>query len=303
MNTVAIIGTGPSLTVEQMNLVKGLTTFGCGELIAWKDLPYVPDWYAIAEEQMFVKHHMMLERSSANLVAALPNPREHFPSIKEKERYNRTWEYLVPDKWRWRTYSTSHDTTIERDAWGPQTVDQGCMIVCWPCSAFIGPLQYAVWAGVKEILLLGIDLSQGYINDDTVLRSTRDIALHQDSDLEVTTRRVFDRCAELGVKITNCSPGYTELGIPKSSLERELHLTITDEQVREAKMLPAGEYTLPGNVTLDIDKNDYGLSIIARVGNMTYDSQYVDNTGAEGNYDDAIDRLAYRISQRHSLSL
>lgn len=295
MKRFVLIGTAPSLTVQQMKTVEREETFGCGHLITWSGLPYVPKWYGVSEEVTFVALRAMLERTDARLVAALPVPREHFPTIAhkpsiyaDKERYGRQWPLLTGGD-RWEMFATAHADSLEYNEWGPQTVADGKMVMCWPFSGFIAPLQYAAAQEPDQIVLLGMDLTfVGYLDHEKERRTSEDIALKREVKVENLLQKVQCRCDELGIEIVNCSPGYEGGAIRKRELRHVLDLRITRHQVAEAKRLGYGNHVIlspdrHSGLDLIVDADDYGTmaTAIPATGTNVYASRYYDNSHSD----------------------
>lgn len=130
-----IIGTGPSLTIEDYNLLKDEITFGVNALCLWFEKNYITNYFFISDKYAYEK--LKDKIPDKTFMSSYVNKKTNFKNPKLQEinvcRYNFFMNYCP---------KISKDISICSYDFN---------------SVVFMAIQFAIYTGIKEIYLLGID--------------------------------------------------------------------------------------------------------------------------------------------------
>lgn len=144
-----IIATGPSLTFEDLNLLKGQFTFGVNSVVKILDkMNFVPNYLGIQDAGVYEKIGDMIETCPVEHIFMTDVLYQKHCKRKESERY-----ILYPK------YNCRHSSHGDKRPLSSGFSDDPSKVIYDGYSITYSLLQIAVYMGFTEIYLLGCDCS------------------------------------------------------------------------------------------------------------------------------------------------
>jgi hypothetical protein len=193
-----IIATGPSLTNEDLDLLKDEYTFGMNSLCLSEGAAFTPTYFGIQD-------HLVYAKVSGALMRDVYEPRTVFVSNRIKSRFkiNPEWNvftlntaYHAYDRWFNNVYNSKFSDNCSRMVYDGFTITYSLM-------------QIAAYMGFKEIYLIGADSNypkdgKRYFIDHGIADSTLESAFERMNSAYVIARRYAE---ENGICIKNATRG------------------------------------------------------------------------------------------------
>lgn len=208
-----IVATGPSLTIEDLALIKNETSFGMNSICRlYERTDWRPTYYGIQDIFVYPKMENVIERYyvNANNVFVSDELAEKYKLPSNYVQYPFNSAYHLYDQHFYKFYSK-----FSGDAYS---------VVYDGFSITYSLLQIAVYMGFKEICLLGTDCS--YIKgakNHFVESGHYDRLEHLNHDKMITGYQAAKEYADAnGIKIINCTRGGMLEVFPRMSLEEVL---------------------------------------------------------------------------------
>jgi hypothetical protein len=137
---IFLIGNGPSLKNEDLNLLKDEITFAANKIyLAFKNTTWRPTYYLVEDDLVYKQNY--------NAIKNLKDTMKLFPN------YAREWAGLIEDGayFNLKYFPTSDDF--------PQFNPDPINGMFWGSTVVFTMIQWAIYLGSKEIYLLGVDFS------------------------------------------------------------------------------------------------------------------------------------------------
>lgn len=144
-----IIATGPSLTFDDLNLLKGEITFAVNSIVKILDkMNFVPDYLGIQDAGVYKKIGEQIESCTVPRIFMTDVLYKRHCKQKDKQRY-----ILYPK------YNCRHSSHGDKRPLSSGFTDDPSKVIYDGYSITYSLLQIAVFMGFKEIYLLGCDCS------------------------------------------------------------------------------------------------------------------------------------------------
>ena len=201
-----IVGTGPSLTIEDVTALQGEHVFLCNYGITLCDqLPYQPDYYVIGDPRAYdeICNHFEMQRTKEMFLVDMSDYKTYMK--KQQGTFNTEWIHLpgeraffYVERFFKRNWSFSFDIS--------KAIFSGASVVYY-CY------QLAAYMGFKEIYLLGMDCDySGEVQHFITFDKTGDSQLKMNSGYYHDNFIKMHYCAAIncykkGISIFNVSRG------------------------------------------------------------------------------------------------
>lgn len=209
-----IVATGPSLTLNDLNLLKNEVTFGMNSVCKlfdktdWRPTYYgIQDCYVYNSMQKDIEH--WYGKKASNVFVA--------DRICDK--------YIIHDNYiQFPLNSVYHENEMEIDNYFSRFSDDAYAIVYDGYSITYSLIQIAIYMGFTEIYLTGADCSyKKGVNNHVVESGFVDKNEEKNHDKMITGYKAAKEYADSnGIKIINCTRGGMLEVFPRMSLEEVL---------------------------------------------------------------------------------
>jgi hypothetical protein len=281
--TLFIIGTAPSITVEQMRLVESHHTFGHGGLCHWAARPYWPEFYGVSEEPAYLHYKSALEPSPCALALSIPVGGAHYPQAGNM-RYYKFFSPMKFDRSRWLILDAPHTRFASEVGFSPVDVDAEQGVRARLSSSFNTPVQVGAWLGFKKMYLIGVDIS----NDGYIYQPNHSRSITGDWDRESESLQRW--LSRQGATLVNCSPGYKgrELpGLEYQPLSDVLGLSLPPDTMEWARTLCEGlhhnDVLSRGRFSIKVELTEYATVSRIKYGDVVLATHCEDNIKNEHN--------------------
>lgn len=208
-----IVATGPSLTMDDLNLIKGEYSFGMNSVIkAFDKTDWRPDFYMIQDEYVYDKLEAELQDVNKNenfLIAVGGAIPDRYESAKNYKRFS--LHYL-------------DHKMFHRSGFGEFKYSNDCYSVIYDAyTVTFSVLQMACYMGFREICLLGCDCNYNQSKAHFADYGHHDPKAAVMGDKMLQGHYEFKKFADsIGVKIVNCTRGGMLEAYPRITLETVL---------------------------------------------------------------------------------
>ncbi|RBQ32731.1 hypothetical protein CRU92_03175 [Arcobacter sp. FW59] len=135
-----IIGNGPSLKTKDLELMKGEITFAANKIyLAYKDTDWRPTFYAVEDDLVYKQNYKEIKNLK--------------DSIKLFPQYALNWNKKIDDAIYFNLKYTPDDISF------PQFNPDPILGVYWGSTIIFSMIQWAIYLGIDEIYLLGVDFN------------------------------------------------------------------------------------------------------------------------------------------------
>lgn len=156
-----ILGMGPSLKVDDLNLLKNELTFACNKIfLAFKDTDFRPSYYSVCDILVAENNYDRILETDFGKAQAI-HARLTSPWLSE-HKGALFYEYCRKQML---------DPEMEANPTFPKFFAQG--IIGGGCSILIDQIQIAWLMGCREIVVLGLDFSFSYHKEDLTGEGSR----------------------------------------------------------------------------------------------------------------------------------
>lgn len=208
-----VVATGPSLTMEDLEMIKGEYSFGMNSVIqAFDKTEWRPNFYMIQDEYVYgeLENELKrrLEREKFLVAVGGPIP-EKYPSAKQYKPF--ALHYL-------------DHKMFHRSGFGEFRFSDNCYNTIYDgYTVTFSVLQMACYMGFKEIYLLGCDCNYNLPKLHFVDYGYRDPKASIMGDKMICGHSEFKKFADAkGIKVINCTRGGMLEVYPRMNLEAVL---------------------------------------------------------------------------------
>lgn len=208
-----VVATGPSLTLDDLHLIKDEFCFGMNScVLALDKTDWTPQIFGCEDEYVYEKiEGTLLEAAKDRLkgrVLVSHNVEQFFPSTKQFMIFPQS---ILDHKYDLNKYGTikySDDChAVVYDAW----------------SILFSLLQFAVYMGFSEICLLGTDCTYNKEKNHFIDHGVKDSHAYLAGERLIYCHEKFKEFADAhGVKVYNCTRGGMLEVYPRKTLEEVL---------------------------------------------------------------------------------
>ena len=208
-----IVATGPSLTLADLELLKGEVTFGMNSVTRlFPQTGWRPTYYGIQDANVY-------EKMEQSICEAYENADNVFVSDVIAEKFG------IPENFHQFPYdAVYHDNQLEIERYFAEFSDDCYAIVYDGYSITYSLIQIAVYMGFQEIYLLGADCSYKRGAKNHVVDSGNDDKNEEKNYEKMTVgyQKAKEYADAKGIKIVNCTRGGMLEVFPRETLEQVL---------------------------------------------------------------------------------
>lgn len=208
-----IVATGPSLTIDDLNLISNEITFGMNSIVKlYNQITWRPTFYGIQDSLVYEK----LENTIKN---------EYINSTNVFVGSNLAEQFDIPSNYIQFPFDNYyHEAERDIDKYFAKFSDDASSIVYDGYSITYSLIEIAVYMGFKEIYLLGADcnypkgeknhfVESGFVDKNAASNPIR---------MRVGYKKAKEYADSNGIKIINCTRGGMLEVFPRMSLEEVL---------------------------------------------------------------------------------
>ena len=208
-----IVATGPSLTLEDLDLLKGEYTFGMNSIPKlYSNTSWRPTYFGIQDSNVY-------EKMEDIICSMYKDENNVFISDEIANRFK------VPSNFIQFPYdSVYHDNQLEIEQYFAEFSDDCYSIVYDGYSITYSLIQIAIYMGFKEIYLLGVDCSYKRGSKNHIVESGNDDR-NEEKNYEkmiIGYQKAREFATQHDIKIVNCTRGGMLEVFPRMSLETVL---------------------------------------------------------------------------------
>lgn len=212
-NRCFVVATGPSITVEDLELIKSEYSFGMNScVLAYDKTAWRPSFYAIQDEYVYEK----LEKTLSGMPEDDLNEAWISDSIAKR--------FDVPNRFKIFPLHYLDHKMFHRKGYGTFKFSDDCYNCVYDAySITFSILQMACYMGFKEVYLLGCDCNYNQEKTHFIEYDYKDPKAAIMGDKMIQAHYRFKQFADsLGVKIVNCTRGGMLEVYPRMTLEEVL---------------------------------------------------------------------------------
>lgn len=202
-----IVGNGPSLQAEDLELIKNEVTFGSNQCyLMFNKTNWRPTYYSIADPLMLKRLYQDIRVNISSPIFYVCN------SVLEMSEFQLTNAYYY-----WLNYNVDWNPNYD----AMPLFSENPSLTYWGASVTYDIFQLAVYMGFKEIYLLGIDYSYGVsvnkrgevqfdsnqIHDHFTTEYVKPTFLAETDTILASYEKARQVCEEKGIKVYNTTRG------------------------------------------------------------------------------------------------
>lgn len=221
-----IVATGPSLSLNDLNLLKGQFSFGCNSILNCFDkTTWRPDFYCISDINIFNKYSKEMLMHDLNKIFI---PLDFKSDLKNKNIYFYSRSF------------TQHIKAIYKNNFNKIIIPSKHMdkYITDATSVIFICIQIAVYMGFKNIYLLGQDCNYGGQAKHSNIANYNDTS-SVDSKIGNTMLDVFENYKNFynnkGINIYNCTRGGLLEAFPRIKLEEAIRKTSNNGSIKNKR--------------------------------------------------------------------
>lgn len=205
-----VVATGPSLTIEDLELIKDEYGFGMNScVLALEKTGWVPSFFAMEDEFVYNKVENVLLEEAKN-------------RLKDKVVVSNVVASICTSARRFKQFPHHYlDHKYNPKETGEIRFSEDCYVTVYDgFSIIFSILQFAVYMGFKEIYLLGCDCNYNQAKKNFIEHGAKDPNASIMGDRLIYTHSMFDKFAKAhGVQVYNCTRGGMLEVYPRKKLE------------------------------------------------------------------------------------